>query len=96
MEPAAHFRADNSTTDSVSGAQMALLPPAIAPDFASGKVGRAFAFNGVDDYVTVGNPSSLRMSNQFSFQAWIHPTGAPTWSGIIFSKDGEYQLTRWQ
>ncbi len=64
--------------------------------FRAGKVGRAFAFNGIDDYVTVGNRASLRMTNQFSFQAWVHPTGAPTWSGLIFSKDGEYQLTRWQ
>ncbi len=93
---AAHFRADNSTVDAISGARMELLPPAIAPDFAAGKVGRAFAFNGIDDYVTVGNRASLRMTNQFSFQAWVHPTGAPNWSGIIFSKDGEYQLTRWQ
>jgi hypothetical protein len=39
--------------------------------FASGKVGRAFQFDGVNDFVKIPKASSLNPLNQFSLEFWI-------------------------
>jgi hypothetical protein len=41
--------------------------------FASGKVGQAFDFNGVNGYVEIANSSNLNPSASFSIEGWIFP-----------------------
>ncbi len=41
--------------------------------FAAGKVGQAFSFDGVDDYIQVPDSISLDITNQITIDAWIKP-----------------------
>jgi len=44
--------------------------------YATGMVGQAFSFDGVDDYVSVPYASSLDFTGgDFSIDAWVYPTG---------------------
>lgn len=40
-----------------------------------GVVGKALSFDGVNDYVSVGNGVSLRYNNNFTVSMWINPKG---------------------
>lgn len=54
--------------------------------WVEGKVGNALSFDGIDDYVDVGNDSSLDMTNGFTVSAWVKTDGfGPT--QIILAKD---------
>lgn len=41
--------------------------------FAAGMVDQAFSFDGVDDYIFVGNPMDLNISSDITIDAWINP-----------------------
>jgi RHS repeat-associated protein len=65
--------------------------------WATGQNGAATSFDGADDYVQMGAPSSLVMTNATTLSAWIYPTGPGsmvTYGGIILCKEGEYEITR--
>src|SRR5262249_53695468 len=65
-----------------------------APD---GKVGQAFSFDGVDDYVQIGAKTNLVATTVITLEAWIFPTGPgshATEGGVILSKEGEYEIGR--
>lgn len=84
----------DDTGDDLAGANDGTLVNGAA--YAPGKSGRAFSFDGVNDYVQVGAQQSLEVDNVFSVQAWIHPTGpgTPIIGGIIVNKEGEFELAR--
>jgi hypothetical protein len=44
-----------------------------SPTFVSGKVGQAFSFDG-NDYVTIGNPADLKLTNAITVEGWVNPT----------------------
>jgi hypothetical protein len=48
--------------------------------FANGEVGKAFSFNGTNQYVLVGDPvpASLQIQNEITLSAWIYVTAYPT------------------
>src|SRR3989338_10278943 len=48
------------------------------PTWTTGKIGGALNFDGVDDYVDLGNPLSMRPINQITISAWINPTDVST------------------
>ena len=60
--------------------------------FVAGRVGQAFHFDGVNDYVQVGARPSLKMGAAMTVAAWIRPTANV--DGIIVSKEGEYEIAR--
>ena len=50
-----------------------------------------------DGQVSMGGPENLRVTGNFTLEAWIYPTGNgshPIWGGIIMNKEGEYELAR--
>ncbi len=50
-----------------------------------------------DGQVSMGAPENLRVTGNFTLEAWIYPTGNgsnPIWGGIIINKEGEYELAR--
>jgi hypothetical protein len=61
--------------------------------FASGKVGEAFSFDGVDDYVSIADNTNLHVQ-ELTIDAWIYLSGTPTASQYIIRKwltsDGGY------
>ncbi|NJN15884.1 MAG: hypothetical protein HC822_06140, partial [Oscillochloris sp.] len=55
--------------------------------------GRAGArFDGGDDQITATADERYRMTNEFSFAAWIYPTGNS--NGILVNREGEYEIAR--
>ena len=52
-------------------------------------VARAMVFDGVNDYVDVGNGASLRVTNAFTYSAWIKWSTTPTgYGGIWWDQNG--------
>ena len=51
--------------------------------FAPGKVGSAFSFDGVDDFVTVPYRPSLNLTQTLSIDAWVKPSVANLYGGIV-------------
>lgn len=45
--------------------------------FAAGKVDQAFSLDGVDDYVSLGNPAGLKLSGSLTLDAWVKPNDFP-------------------
>jgi hypothetical protein len=56
--------------------------------FAKGKVGQAFSFDGADGTVTVPDSSSLRLTTEFTIEAWINPHSTNDGDQAIVSKVG--------
>ncbi|MCP4545974.1 MAG: SUMF1/EgtB/PvdO family nonheme iron enzyme [bacterium] len=72
---------------------------ASGPFWTFGISGSALLFDGVDDYVSMGNPPELVMTEAVSLSAWIFATGEGSlstryWGGIVISKEGEYEIAR--
>ncbi len=65
------WKAENNGDDSVGTNHGTLQNGA---NFAAGKVGQAFSFDGVDDYVLVGDPipASLKIQNEITLMAWVY------------------------
>ncbi len=67
--------------------------------YASGEVGKAFSFDGQDDWAAVGNPTSLAFTNSFSIEGWIKVNGLPTnynFGSIMFRGDDRPGLDPYQ
>ena len=55
--------------------------------------GGALHFNGINNYVAVPTPRNLRMTNEATFEAWIHPIGSGAFNGgLILAKQDEYWI----
>lgn len=46
--------------------------------YATGEVGQAFSFNGLNGWAALGDPSSLAFTASFSIEGWIKVNGLPT------------------
>ena len=52
----------------------------------SSKIGQGLSFDGSNDYVTMGNPSSLQLSGAISITAWVYLDAVAAQNGRIISK----------
>lgn len=60
-----------NAADSGSGGNAGTLTN--SPTWVSGKIGNsAISFDGVNDYVDIGNPSALQIIGQISLSAWVN------------------------
>lgn len=73
------WKAENNANDSVGTNHGTLMNGAT---YATGMVGQAFSFDGVDDYVNVGNASSLKPA-QFTLDAWVKATAFPRHYNVV-------------
>jgi len=84
------------TTDSI---QLALdYQPVPVGEGLSDK-GNALQINteSTDGYVNAWGDESLRLSDNFTIEAWIYPSGPgidPRWGGVIVNREGEYEIAR--
>src|SRR5262249_51850947 len=62
------YRAEDNPTDAADSNHGTLQNGAT---FAAGQVGRAFNFDGVDDYVDIGQQSQLQNATALTVGAWI-------------------------
>lgn len=53
---------------------------------SGGKFGNGVGFDGSNDYVNAGHPSSLANVNNLTYSAWINPSKTPSLAGQIFNK----------
>ena len=44
----------------------------------------SLSFDGVDDFVSIGNPTNLQITGSFSFSAWIKTPSAASYDAIFF------------
>src|SRR5262245_2222096 len=56
------------------------------PTFTAGKYGNAVALDGVNDYVNLGNPTSLRLTGSMTISAWVYMSGFPGDDAAVVSK----------
>ena len=47
------------------------------PTWATGKYGSAVSFDGVDDFVDLGNPAALQMTGSMTISGWINSASFP-------------------
>jgi hypothetical protein len=80
------WQGDGSAGDATDGNNGILMNGSA---FASGKVGQAFSFDGIDDFVRIPNSANLNPTGSFSIDAWIYPTQAVL--GVIVYKWGDEQ-----
>jgi len=84
----AWWKAENDALDSVSTNHGTL---ANSPAFAPGKVGQAFAFDGVNQSVVVPDHPSLNPTLELTLECWFFAHAyPPSWGWDLLSKDGEY------
>ncbi len=77
---------------------------------AAGRFGTALRFDGVNDYVSLGNPAGLNLSGQVTLMAWVNISGttglqdimahgytlAPTTAAVFLRiNSGNYQAGSW-
>lgn len=51
--------------------------------FAAGKVGQAFSFDGLGDYVAVPDSANLDITGEITLDAWIKTSGTSDYSGVV-------------
>lgn len=69
----------------------------VGAQWSSGYRGNALQFDGVNDYLRIGNQPALDMDTTMTLSAWIFPTGpggGGYYGGIIINKEGEYEIAR--
>jgi hypothetical protein len=74
------WRGNDSPIDSVGGNSGALINGAT---FTNGMVGRAFSFNGADQYVNIPDSPSLRPTNGLTLEGWIKFNNSAAQSAMI-------------
>lgn len=66
------------------------------PLTSSHHVGQALSFDGVDDYISIPNSTSLNLDSNFTIEAWIYCDGKSSQESIIIDKSDSlnthYQL----
>lgn len=54
---------------------------------------KVYSFDGVNDYLNVGDSTALQLTDSFSIQMWVNPNGYTDQDiGIIINKEGEYDI----
>jgi hypothetical protein len=82
--PISWWRAEGNAQDSADGNSGTLLNGA---EFATGRVGQAFSFDGVDDHVRVANSSNLQITNAITIETWVRPTSTGQFQNIVSKWD---------
>lgn len=54
--------------------------------WAAGRFGRALAFDGIDDWVTVASTDALGLTGALTVEAWVYPTATGGWRTIAFKE----------
>jgi hypothetical protein len=58
---------------------------------ASGKLGAALTFDGVNDVVTVADAASLDLTNEMTVEAWVRPTAlGNNWRTVAFKETSNF------
>jgi YD repeat-containing protein len=58
------------------------------PGFATGRVGQAFSFNGVDQFLEVAIPSLASITSEITVAGWMNPQATTSGFGTVFRTRG--------
>src|SRR5262249_7584745 len=58
------------------------------PVWTTGRYGSALSFDGVNDYVNLGNPTALQLTGSMTVSAWINISAFPVDDAAVISKRG--------
>jgi hypothetical protein len=87
------WRAEGNAQDAVGPNNGALMN---GTGFTSGKVGLAFAFNGVNQFVQVPDAPSLDPTNSLTMEMWVNVTGYSSNDGVVIvGKDNPYAVRQY-
>ncbi|MHB0960176.1 MAG: S8 family serine peptidase [Pirellulaceae bacterium] len=80
------WTADGASNDEVSGNHATLVSGAT---YATGQLGQAFSFDGVDDRALVADAESLKLTNSMTIEGWVRVDSVSTTSSgqILFRGD---------
>jgi glucose/arabinose dehydrogenase/PKD repeat protein len=62
------------------------------PTFTAGKYGNAVSLDGANDYVSLGNPTSLQLTGSMTLSAWVNVSAFPADDAAIISKRAAGEL----
>jgi len=94
--------ATNFASSTAGAANTGTLTNMEAADWVSGKMSKALSFDGVDEYVSVPDSSSLDLTTAMTISAWVYLTEAPDathGAGVVVKgtatdgNAGSYELT---
>jgi len=83
---------EGSGTTTTDSSRFAINGTISGADWTAGKYGYALAFDGTDDYVSIGNPAGLNGLLNISICAWVNFANFSTntgWVKTIYSKGSE-------
>ena len=76
-----YWSGENVTTDLINGNNGTLMSGAT---FSTGKIGKAFSFNGSNSYLKLPN-NSLNFTGDFSISCWVNVSGISGWPQYIYA-----------
>jgi hypothetical protein len=79
----AHYPLDGSAIDRSGLGNHGTVTGPVPTANRRGQPGRAYAFDGLDDYIEVPDSPSLRLTGPITMSAWFRTTGALPFAGII-------------
>jgi hypothetical protein len=56
--------------------------------WVDGKYSKAISLDGASNYVDLGNPSALQLTNNFAISAWVNPSSFNAYAGIVTTNSG--------
>lgn len=92
LEPVLNMGFDSGTAvdGSGNGNNGTLNGGVVASNNTVTGTGKSLNFDGVNDYINLGNPNSLAIRSEITIEAWIYPVSANI--GTIVAKNGPYYL----
>jgi hypothetical protein len=87
------WKADNNFNDSIGGLT-GTSPSGSAPTFTTGKLGQAFSFDGVNDYIEL-TTGSLKFTGDFSISMWVNATNWTSSRTLISNADINNVGNKW-
>ena len=85
----AYYKGDGTPDDSLGNYNGTLVN---GTTYGTGIINQGFSFDGVNDYVDLGNNLDFDGSTPFSFNVWINPTALQA-ASIISKQDGSPKYT---
>ncbi|NOQ68274.1 DUF2341 domain-containing protein, partial [Patescibacteria group bacterium] len=84
-----YFKAKSKVTDATSCNNNGKVIGATA---ATGKIGNAQNFDGLNDYISIANDDSLNVTNTITIETWMYVEEIPDTFGRIFDKSDAFSI----
>lgn len=95
----AYYPFNSNTLDESNNSNHGTNHGAILTTDRFGNIDAAYSFNGIDQYISIADHTTLQANSAISISLWINPTGVGSGTGSnnggnILNKEGEYEIAR--